>query len=152
MMDVPTAAVVREALSWEGTPFSEGQSVKGLNGGVDCVMFIKAVGEAAGGLSIPQWVVDKYWPYSQLAEKRKLITVLDKCLIRVPGHFAADIPGSVVCFLLKGPHGRKERPQHLAIVTKPGWLIHPLLGGKVVHATPRVPPRYCGAWRFPALA
>jgi cell wall-associated NlpC family hydrolase len=34
------AAVVAEALSWQGTPYHDGGTVKGPKGGVDCAMLI----------------------------------------------------------------------------------------------------------------
>ena len=40
------AAVVREALTWQRTPYQNGQRVK--QAGVDCLMIIVAVYEAVG--------------------------------------------------------------------------------------------------------
>jgi cell wall-associated NlpC family hydrolase len=55
-------AVLREALTWLGTPFMDHQRVKGKQGGVDCAMFIAEVFERAGvfphvdpGPYSPQW-------------------------------------------------------------------------------------------------
>lgn len=45
------AAVVKEALSWVGTPFHERAAVKGEKGGVDCARFISAVFRDGIGLA-----------------------------------------------------------------------------------------------------
>lgn len=48
-------AVVREALSWEGTPFHDRAAVKGKDGGVDCARLLSEVFRSAIGLetSVP---------------------------------------------------------------------------------------------------
>lgn len=42
------AAVIKEALSWRGTPFRDSARVKGPRGGVDCGQFLCAVYETVG--------------------------------------------------------------------------------------------------------
>ncbi len=146
------SAIVAEGLSWEHTPFADMQRVKGPAGGVDCVMMVWAVGVAAAGLEVSSEVLEAHYPYRQAADRRKLVLVLDQCLARIPGLREPTIPGSVLCFVHRSPTDGIRRPQHVGIVTRPGWLVHPMTGGKVVHQPLPQGSNICGVWDFPAVA
>lgn len=58
-------AVVREMISWAGTPFVWGASVKGVRGGCDCASFLAEVYARTGiftaeerGYVSPQWAMN----------------------------------------------------------------------------------------------
>jgi NlpC/P60 family putative phage cell wall peptidase len=94
----------REARSWLGTPFVDGASVKGA--GCDCIGLMEALGRSAG-LPVPERAA------------RSLEDGLGAVLIRQPAGTAAQ-PGDVILLARE----RGGPPQHAALVTGAGTLIH----------------------------
>jgi cell wall-associated NlpC family hydrolase len=112
--DEARAAVVKEAMEWEGTPYMPCARVKGKNGGVDCLTFVAGVFEAAGVIDpvvIPHYPRD--WHLHQ-KEERYMNGVREYCN-EIEG---PPLPGDIV--LWKFGHCFA----HGAIVIKWPMIIH----------------------------
>jgi cell wall-associated NlpC family hydrolase len=108
-------AIVAEARSWAGTPFRWQASVKGV--GADCRGFIFGV---ARELGLPEANGrTARADYSSRIPARELKRVLAETFDR------ADVarPGDLLLIVVG------EKPQHLAIVTGPGRMMHACLRG-----------------------
>ena len=135
---------IAEALAWEGTKFHHQAAVKGV--GCDCIGLVVGAGRAVGLLTP---AMEDTWRrnrgYARTPNPRQMRTALAEVLTEIP--FDDVMPGDLAWFRVGAD------PQHLCIVTRPGWMIHayaqigkvvaqPLLGWNNL-ANP-----ICG-WRFP---
>jgi cell wall-associated NlpC family hydrolase len=103
--------VVREALSWEGTPFHDAAGVKGV--GTDCIHFVKAVYCAVG--LIDDFALDAYAPqWFQHRDEPLLLQGLAKYAHQVQ----SGLPGDIVMFNF-GRHAA-----HVAILIDEHTIIH----------------------------
>lgn len=94
--DEARAAVVREAMEWEGTPYRTGARVKGRNGGADCLTSIAGVFANAGltpHIDIPHYPRD--WHLHQEAELY-LDGLREWCRDVAPPPERAPEPGDIV--------------------------------------------------------
>jgi cell wall-associated NlpC family hydrolase len=115
--------IVKEAKTWEGTPFHHQGRLKGV--GVDCAGLVIGVSRA---LDLCPDFVDEI-DYARIPDGRVKI-LLEKYLIKIP--FADRQEGDIVSLAWV------KEPQHVAILTKMNTIIHAYgLGnkGKVVETT-----------------
>ncbi len=112
--------VVREALSWAGTPYHHQGRVKGS--GVDCGQILAAVYEAAGIVDAPE-IPQEYPPdwHVHRSEERYLATV-ERYATNVPD----ALPGDIVLFRF----GRCL--SHGGVVIRWPWIIHSYIGVGVI--------------------
>jgi cell wall-associated NlpC family hydrolase len=134
------AAIVDEALSWQGTPFHHRAMVKGA--GVDCAHLLKAVYATAGialDLDMPEYAQD--WNLHH--DEPRFLAIVAQYADPVP---AGEVPqpGDVAMFR----YGRHAA--HGAIVTAWPVVVHAWRdAGKVVTTEADNGPlaaRFAGAW------
>lgn len=111
------AAIVAEALTWEGTPYHHEGRVKGREGGVDCGMLIYEVYRACG--LIPETEIAPYSEQFHLHRDREdYLGYLERFGAEVNGDQAR--PGDAVIYKMGRCHS------HAAIII--AWP-------KIIHAT-----------------
>lgn len=140
-MSVTREQIVAEARSWKGTKFRHQGSLKGA--GCDCKGFIAGV---ARELDLPESrsVAALACNYSKGFRGRELFDGLSNTLIRV----REAEPGDVLAILWPGDHF----PRHLAILTRPGWIIHAYAGGvRRIAEVPIADMRVHSIWTWPSL-
>jgi cell wall-associated NlpC family hydrolase len=114
------AAIVAEAISWEGTPYHSHARIKGA--GVDCAQLPAAVYSAAGCMPIVHPVYSEQW----------MMHRDDEIYLSEIRRFAREIaieaiqPGDLVVWKF----GRTY--SHSAIVIDPPLVIHAVLKGRAV--------------------
>jgi cell wall-associated NlpC family hydrolase len=127
------AAVVAEALTWEGVRYHPRARVKltmakdGVEGGVDCIMLPAEVLSAAG--VIPRLETVPYYPpdwHFHDAEER-LLAALDEYAERVPGPpERAPQPGDIVAYVFS------KRYAHTVIVLEWPLCLHASMQAGIV--------------------
>jgi NlpC/P60 family putative phage cell wall peptidase len=132
--------IVEAALSWCGTPTRHQGTRKGVS--VDCRGMVHGVGlelrlPEAGTLGVDTR------NYRKGFRGRHLLDGLERALIRVP----EAQPGDVLAIMF----GRDLDPRHLAIVTRPGWIVHAYFSAKVVAEVPLGHWRVHSVWTWPSL-
>lgn len=111
--------IIESALTWEGTPYHHHARVKGLQGGVDCAMFVFGVGIDAGIVSdemAPS--LPMYSPEWHLHNREELLLqALENagCIRKDPSQRQ---PGDIIAFKF----GRVA--SHLAILLDDNYIIH----------------------------
>lgn len=145
-MTVPSReAIVREALSWLGTPYQHQASVKGA--GCDCLGLVRGVWRALYGpepLPLPAYTPDWAEAYGQ----ETLLEAAKAILIEVPPESAA--PGDVMLFRMAPDAPAK----HAAILGADGtWLIHAYWARAVVESrfAPWWRTRLAAVFQFPGV-
>jgi cell wall-associated NlpC family hydrolase len=108
---IKRSAIVKEALSWEGTPWHHHQGVKGA--GVDCVQFLLKVGQAVDAIPT-DILVENYEP---LARGSFLVRHLNQWLEPLQ-QGATIFPGDVMLFGVGG------LDTHVGIVIDDYQFIH----------------------------
>lgn len=111
MTAINRSAIVKEALSWQGTPWHHHQGVKGA--GVDCVQFLLKVGQSVGAIP-SDIVVENYEP---LARGSFLVRHLNQWLEPL-SQGAIILPGDVMLFGMAG------LDTHVGIVIDDYHFIH----------------------------
>lgn len=132
--------IVAETLSWAGTPTRHQGQRKGV--ATDCKGLVVGVGQALGlpeANSIDALVRN----YQKGFNGRDLLDGLGRSLIRVP----EAQPGDVLAILM----GRDHRPRHLAILTRPGWMMHAYFGVRFCAEVPIGHWRVHSCWTWPSL-
>lgn len=132
---------VAEARSWIGTPFRHQAQLKGQ--GCDCKGLIVGV---AAQLEMPEalCLAARVRNYSTGFKGRELLAGLAASLDRV----ADAQPADVLAILF----GRDPYPRHLAILTRPGWIVHAYGGGvRKVAEVPLGVYRVHSRWTWPSL-
>jgi NlpC/P60 family putative phage cell wall peptidase len=136
------AEVVAEARSWLGTPWRHQAYLKGV--GCDCAGLVRGVGNALALFDTRDGApgTEVFKGYGRKPEPRKMLRALDRFMLRRRGE---PLPGSVLLL-------RFDRdPQHLAILTGEGTIVHALATvGKVVEhrLSPDWRARVVAAWEF----
>ena len=109
------AAVVKEALSWQGTPYHHQARVKGA--GVDCGMFLAEVFERAG--VIPHAEVEAYPPdWHQHQDEERYLANVERFAHQVD---RAPLPGDIILYRFD------KAISHGAIVVAWPQIIHSYL-------------------------
>lgn len=137
---VTRADIVAEALSWSGTPTKHQGRRKGVS--VDCLGLALGVGN---GLDLPEAtaLAISVANYPKGFAGRRLLDGLSQTLIRV----AEAQPGDILAIMF----GRDCNPRHLAILTRPGWIVHAYFGHKFVAEVPLSHLRVHSCWTWPSL-
>jgi cell wall-associated NlpC family hydrolase len=104
-------AVVREALTWIGTPFHDRATVKGH--GVDCAMLLRAVFRETG--LVPEFEMPEYSPQHHLHSR---VPLLEQTLQRFAHRVDRPLPGDVVVYKFGHVH------HHAAIVVEWPQIVH----------------------------
>lgn len=113
------AAVVREAMSWIGTPYHSNAMVKGA--GTDCAMLLLAVYSDIG--LIPRFDPRPYSPTWHIHRNEEMYM---RYIMQHSSEFAGPpLPGDVVMFKIG------KLFAHGAIVTQWPYVVHALAGAKV---------------------
>lgn len=123
-MTAQRAALIAEALSWEGTPYHAHACLKGA--GVDCALFLAGVAQACGLLA-PTWQAPYYspeWHWHQ-REERLAQTVESLGGRAIP--LAAAQPGDVLLFRF----GQRQPLSHSGLLLDNQRLIHAVYGKRV---------------------
>ena len=131
-------AIVSSARSWLGTPWRHQASVRGL--GCDCAGLIRGVGNELGLMDCREGApgTEEFAGYGRQPEPRRMLRALDRFMVRRRGE---PHPGDVLLM-------RFDRdPQHLAILTDEGTIVHALstIGRVVEH-------RLSSDWRARVVA
>jgi len=139
--------VVKEALSWIGTPYVHQASLKLI--GVDCIGLIRGVARGVG-LEDP-FVCGKareFEGYSQYPNPTLLTLACEEFMTRVKISEATLADVLVFNFVDRGI----SQPQHFGIIsrTNPNYIIHSLAGHKVVehHLSPLWQARVMSAYQL----
>lgn len=132
--------IVAEARSWAGTPTRHQGQRKGV--ATDCKGLVVGVGLELG-LPEASTIDARVRNYRRGFNARDLLDGLARSLIRV----AEPQPGDVLAILL----GRDIYPRHLAILTKPGWIMHAYFGVKFAAEVPIGHWRTHSFWTWPSL-
>lgn len=135
--------IVAEARSWLGTPWHHQASVRGV--GCDCAGLVRGVGNALGLMDCrPDGPGgDLFAGYGRKPEPRRMLRTLDYFMDRRPAGVIE--PGDVLLMRFN------RDPQHLAILTGEGTIVHALAsaGGAVEHRlSPEWRARVVAAWRY----
>lgn len=146
---ITRAAIIEEALRWEGVTFLHGHYHKS---GCDCLGFLRGVALALGiDASNANPAIKHLIGYGRQPDTAKMREGLSIFLTEIP--LADAVEGDVVWMRMED--NRAAPPQHLAILMPGGYMIHALESNKrVVHH--RIPPRwrrdrFIAAWRFPGV-
>jgi cell wall-associated NlpC family hydrolase len=110
------AALVREALSWEGTPYKSCGRIRGV--GTNCAQFVYAVFKDSGAIAAdapePRW----YTPQFALHSKEERLIAYLKAYGAVEIEEKDVLPGDVIAYKNGLSHG------HLAIVVEWPTVCH----------------------------
>lgn len=107
--------IVVEARTWLGTPFRDQQAVKGV--GCDCLGLVVGVAEAIGFAAVGEDLRAAMRSYNPT---RIDVALLKIGLRRHCERIDAVEPGALLLWKV----GKPSRPQHLAIATEGGRMIH----------------------------
>jgi cell wall-associated NlpC family hydrolase len=132
--------IVGESLSWVGTRTRHQGQRKGVS--TDCKGMVVGVGLALG-LPEARSIDAQCRNYQKGFAGRALLDGLGRSLIRVE----APLPGDVLAILM----GRDPHPRHLAILTKPGWIVHAYFAAEFVAEVPLSHWRVHSYWTWPSL-
>lgn len=140
-MNLTRELIVDEARSWIGTKVRHQCGRKGV--ATDCKGLAVGIALALDlpeGRSLAAGVVN----YSPGFSGRDLLSGLKDTLLRVD----EPQPGDLLAILW----GRDPTPRHLAILTKPGWIVHAYGGGVGrVAEVPLAAMRVHSCWTWPSL-
>lgn len=134
--------IIAEARSWIGTPVAHQGQRRAV--AADCKGFIVGVTQALGmpeAASVAALERNYQWGF----KGNRLFAGLAATLIRV----AEPEPADLLAIMM----GRDTSPRHLALLTRPGWIIHAYGGG--VGRVAEVPLDYWrvhSAWTWPSLS
>lgn len=131
--------VLAEARTWLGTPFRHQGRVKGV--GVDCLGLVVGVGRSLG-LSQADGT-----GYPRQPDGRALLSGLDAAYVPLP--LGQQRAGDILVLRIR------REPQHLALVTERGGMIHVHAAvGRVVETGLDAgwAARLVAAYRYPGLA
>lgn len=109
--------IIAEARSWIDTPWHHQASVKGI--GCDCAGLVRGIGNVLGIMDLNEETIEakEFIGYGRAPEPKRLIKALNRFMNRI------DVkkiqPADVLLFKL-------PEPQHLAILTDQGTIIHAL--------------------------
>lgn len=146
-------AIVAEARSWATprTPFVHQARVKGINGGVDCLQFIRAVGEAVGVLAPVTKAEEKQFVryYGRRPDPPHMRECLETFLVEIPAEEAAQ--GDITW-----THWGNDYPIHMALLADyrgRETVIHSVYGHGVAEQglSDVFRSRVVAYWRYPAL-
>lgn len=133
-LTIRKAAVILEARHWLGTPWRHQASVKGV--GCDCAGLVRGVGNALGLMDCREGSQQaaEFEGYGRLPEPRRMVKALNMFMDRKEIAYASE--GDVLLMRFDSD------PQHLAILTGDGTIVHALqrIGRVVEH-------RLSGDWR-----
>jgi hypothetical protein len=133
-------AIIECGKSWCGTPTRHQGQVKGV--GTDCKGMIVGIGVELG-LPEAQTIHAKARDYSKGFSGKRFLEGIADSLIRVEIPEPADV--------LAIMFGRDPYPRHLALLSKPGWIIHAYFGAQFVAEVPLGHYRVHSAWSWPSL-
>lgn len=139
-MIVTREQIVAEARSWIGTRVRHQGTRRGVS--TDCKGIAVGVPKALG-MPEAQSVAALVAGYSTGFHGKDLLDGLKNTLIRV----AEAEPGDLLAILW----GRDPLPRHLAILTKPGWIVHAYGGVGFVAEVPLRSMRVHSCWTWPSL-
>lgn len=134
--------VIREAMTWLGTPWHHRGRVKGV--GVDCAQFLALVYEAAGAIApVPEQHYPVDWHLSR--EEPRFLAEVRRHAVPVPE--ASALPGDVAMFNF-GRHAA-----HGAIVLAWPRIVHAYVNERAVvvshvGADAGLAKRLAGIWRL----
>jgi len=117
--------VIREAITWIGTPFRFTQQEKGRHGGTDCGNFVMAV-FAACGWPPQRFVFDRQWFKNRTDEIYR--AELEKRAVSVP----FPRPGDIALF-----HVGKLYWHGAIVISWPNRVIHCTEGHGVEYGSPK---------------
>lgn len=147
-------AIVAEARSWATprTPFCHQARVKGTNGGVDCLQFVRAVGEAVGVLPPVTPAAEKRFVryYGRRPDPPHMRECLESFLVEIPEDEAAS--GDIAW-----THWGNEYPIHMALLADfkgRETVIHSVYGHGVAEQglSDLFRSRVSAYWRYPVMA
>ncbi len=135
-------AIIAEARSWLGTPWRHQASVKGV--GCDCAGLVRGVGNRLGLMDCREGTpgTAEFAGYGRAPEPKRMIRALDRFMDRRGG-----VPQSGDVLLMRFDRD----PQHLAILTDEGTIVHALSSaGRVVEhrLSPGWRARIVAAWGY----
>lgn len=109
--------VVTAARGWLGTPWKHQASVKAV--GADCIGLVGGVALEVGLAEAKAWAADpKCKGYGRAPDPSMLLLACDMYLERIA--IGAAKPADILLFKNDGG----VHPQHFAIVSEPGYIIH----------------------------
>jgi NlpC/P60 family putative phage cell wall peptidase len=137
-------AIVRETLSWIGTPYRHQASVKGV--GCDCLGLVRGVWRAFYGPepeAAPPYTPD----WAEASGRETLFEAAQRHLIETDR--AAAAPGDVLLFRM----GPSTPMKHAAIIIGPARIAHAYWGRAVVESrlSPWWRARVAAAFAFPGV-
>lgn len=142
---IPALQLVDEARTWLGTPWVHQARLKRV--GVDCLGLLGMSALAVGVTGAREWRDDpNMHNYGVVPNPRFLITSCDRFLDQVPLIDARVGDVLVMAF--------RRYPQHFAIVSSPGYLIHAYssIGRVVENGVAVANARVLRAYRFRGVA
>lgn len=136
----PRAAIIAEALTWEGTPYHHQACVKGV--GVDCAMLLVGIARGCGRIPTDWWPV----PYSPEWHYHQTTELLEQTILGLGGQKLHTIgeapPGAILLFRF----GAGQPMSHAGIVLPGAQLIHAVAPRAVIRHGLR------GRWRRAVVA